>query len=198
MQFINTGNDNSNIRTAALVSVPNTANVIGKLPPNAIVTAMEMKIGNGYVWIRYTIKPEWLLPGKSGTTGWSALVAVSGNPLIDFHAALPCGEGVPMTEEQLARLSAVEALTAIHETEITTLQETPPVGVFAPTHRLITSKPNGEKLRAWPGGSEAVQLYHGTALMMLNQTRGGQELMAAQKGGVTITGWLDPANIGAL
>lgn len=102
-----------------------------------------------------------------------------------------------MTDEQLQRLVAVEALTATHETEINALQENPPAE-FVPSHRVVTTKPGGEKLRAWPGGSEAVQVYHGQLLMMLNQTRAGQELMATQKGGVTITGWLDPTNIGAL
>ena len=192
MQFINTGNDTSNIRTAPLIS---TTNIIGKLPAGAIVTALEMKLGNGYTWIKYAVEPAWLLPGKTGTVGWSALIAVSGNPLIDFHAAVPCPEGDPMTPEQLQRLEAVETLTATHETEINALQATPPGTEFIPSHRVVTSKPGGEKLRAWPGGSEAVQVYAGQTLMMLNQTRGGQELMATQKGGVTITGWLDPANI---
>jgi len=90
MQFINTGTGNSNIRTAALVSIPNLANVIGALPANATVTALEMKIGAGYVWIKYAIKPEWLLPGKTDAVGWSALVAISGSPLIDFYTAVPC------------------------------------------------------------------------------------------------------------
>lgn len=197
MQFINTGNDNSNIRTDHVVSVPSAANAIGSLPPNAIVTALEMFIGSGYVWVKYAVEPGWLLPGKTGATGWSALVKTGGNPLIDFHAAVPCGEGVPMTEEELQRLAAVEALTATHETEINALQDNPPAE-FVPSHRVVTTRPNGEKLKATPSGNEAVQVYHGQLLMMLNQTRGGQELMATQKGGVTITGWLDPANIGAL
>lgn len=102
-----------------------------------------------------------------------------------------------MTPEQLQRLEALEALTATHETEINALQETPPAE-FVPSHRVVTTRSNGEKLKATPGGNEAVQVYHGQLLMMLNQTRGGHELMATQKGGVTITGWLDPANIGAL
>lgn len=186
MQFINVGNDNSNIRTAPLV---NTTNLIGKMPPDAVVTALDMKIGNGYVWIKFAVKPEWLLPGKTGTEGWAALVAVSGTILIDFHTATPCGEGEPMTPEQLQRLEAVEAgLQALQDL----------TSPFVPTNRLQTTKPGGEKLRAYPNGSEAVQLYDNDLLMDLNQTRAGQKLVAHARNGIIITGFLDPAVIGAL
>lgn len=70
--------------------------------------------------------------------------------------------------------------------------------MFTPTHKVVTVETNGEKLRAWPGGSEAVQVYHGDLLMKLNQKRGGQELMAFRQEGITITGWIDPTKIAAL
>lgn len=94
-----------------------------------------------------------------------------------------------MTPEQLQRLEAVEAgLEALENL----------TSPFAPTNRLQTTKPGGEKLRAYPNGSEAVQLYDNDLLMDLNQTRAGQKLVAHERNGIIITGFLDPAVIGAL
>lgn len=97
---------------------------------------------------------------------WVALVH-AGAEYLDFHAAAPCPEGDPMPT------------------------------IFTPTHKVTTTAPNGEKLRAWPGGSEAVQVYHGDLLMKLKQSRGNpkEELMAFEKEGVIITGWINPVNL---
>jgi len=131
------------------------------------------------------------LPDKA--FGWVLGVMPSGVVYITLtQAPIPPVEGEPMTPVQLARLEAVEVITAAHETEITLLQDTLPVE-FIPTHKLVTTKTGGEKLRAWPGGSEAVQIYNGALLMDLEQERGGQMLMAYQKEGITITGFIDPA-----
>lgn len=174
-----------------------TTNDVGDLPKDAVIAALEVRpTDNNSVWVRFTPLPAWIT--KTVPEYWAAMVHDGQGPLLGFHAAVPCPEGdpIPMTPEQLARLTAVEALTATHETEITALQNILPGGeVFVPTHRVVTTKPGGEKLRAWPGGSEAVQVYNGLDAMMLNQFRGGQELMAVKKSGIVITGWLAPGNI---
>lgn len=170
---------------------------IGTIPASVEIVAEEIRFTDvNSAWVRINPSPAWLTDPNYTGPAWVAGLHDGQGPFLDTLPSVPC-EGVPMTDEQLQRLVAVEALTATHETEINALQENPPAE-FVPSHRVVTTKPGGEKLRAWPGGSEAVQVYHGQLLMMLNQTRGGQELMATQKGGVTITGWLDPANIGAL
>lgn len=163
-------------------SGPNTTySDIGDLPAGYVLTALEIQpMDNNSVWIRFDA-------GK-----WVALVHNGGGPYLNFHAAVPCPEGEPMTPEQLQRLEAVEAKTAEHENEITALQNTSPGEVFIATHKLVTTKTGGEKLRAYPNGSEAVQVYNGAILMELKQERGGQVLMGYEKEGVIITGFIDP------
>lgn len=86
MKFINTGGNISNIRSSPVI----TTNIVGELPDGAIVTALEMRFINGYAWIRFKIDPAWLLPNKTASEGWAALVAIKGTQLIDFHSATPC------------------------------------------------------------------------------------------------------------
>ena len=187
MQFINTGGDISNIRAAPVV---NTTNIIGKLPDGAKFIALEIDFTSGYAWAKYAVDPVWLLPGKTGATGWSALVATSGNPLIDFYSAVPCPEGepIPMTPEQLQRLEAVEATAAQHELEITVLQNT---AQPAMTHKIVTTEPNGVKLDAYPAGGEAVMLLNDTPVRLLKtKLWKNQKLYAARVGDVWVSGWL--------
>lgn len=64
------------------------------------------------------------------------------------------------------------------------------------THRVVTSRSNGEKLRAVPNGSEAAMLKNGHRVRFLNQTRaGGNKLVAAEVNGVVVTGWMHEDNI---
>lgn len=59
------------------------------------------------------------------------------------------------------------------------------------THRVVTDRPNGEKLRAWPNGSEAAMLKNGHRVKFLGQTRSGNnKLVAAEVNGVVVTGWM--------
>jgi len=193
MQFINTGGDISNIRYAPVV---NTTNIIGKLPDGAQFIALELDFTAGYAWAKYTLDPAWLLPGKTGTTGWSALVAISGNPLIDFHAAVPCPEGEPsMTPEQLARLEAVEATTAKHDLEITVLQNTAS-GDLPMTHRVVTTQANGEKLHNNPDSGEHVMLANGTEVRLLStKSWKGMHLYGLYIGGMPVWGYLPESEV---
>lgn len=176
-----------NIRSSASV-VYSPSNDVGDLPANSVITALEVRpVDYNSVWVRFTPNPAWVT--KTVPEYWVAMVHDNQGVLLNFHSMTPCGEGEPMTPEQLQRLEAVEAgLEALENL----------TSPFAPTNRLQTTKPGGEKLRAYPNGSEAVQLYDNALLMDLNQTRAGQKLVAHERNGIIITGFLDPAVIGAL
>lgn len=184
MQFINTGGDISNIRAAPIVS---TTNLIGKLPDGAIVTALELDFVAGYAWVKYAVTPAWLLPGKTALVGWSALIAISGNALIDFHAAVPC----PGENEMYVTL---EEMTAAIAEALTSLVTNPPT-----THKVITTAPNGVKLRAYPGGSEAAMLANNTQVrLLIDKTWNEHKLYAAFIGNVWVSGWMKSEEVVSL
>ena len=93
-----------------------------------------------------------------------------------------------MTPEQLARLEAVEVITAQHELEITVLQNTAHPSM---THKIVTTEPNGVKLDAYPAGGEAVMLLNDTPVRLLkSKLWKNQKLYAALVGDVWVSGWL--------
>lgn len=166
-----------------------TLNDLGDIPGNVTVTAKEVQFTPNGGWVEIDPDPAWIT--KPSPTGryWIAGMYCGQGKFLNTLPPEPCGENVPMTPEQLERLETLENVV-----EALQNADSP----FVPTNRLETTKSGGEKLRAYPNGSEAVQLYDNDLLMDLNQTRAGQKLFAHKRQGVIITGFLDPAVIGAL
>lgn len=137
-------------------NVPNNPpnSKIGTIPAGVEILAEEVRFTDvNSAWVKINPSPAWLLDPNYTGPAWIAGIHDGQGPFLDTLPSTPCPEGdpIPMTPEQEARLVALESLTATHETEITALQANPPAK-FIPSHRVVTTKPGGEKLRAWPGG----------------------------------------------
>lgn len=180
MQFI--AKTTVNIRPAPAT----TAKDIGNLPTNAVITALAMKLyAGGSFWVKFAPLPEWLT--EPAPEYWACLEINAGSPLIDFHAAVPC----PGENEMYVTL---EEMTAAIAEALTSLVTNPPT-----THKVFTTAPNGVKLRAYPGGSEAAMLANNTQVrLLIDKTWNEHKLYAAFIGNVWVSGWMKSEEVVSL